>query len=264
MSALTGTGTLLRLAARRDRVLLPSIVAGIAVLVIGSAQATLALYHDPSRLQTDVSGIASNPAFLAMYGPLVTPPTVDSFAVFKTLMMGAVFLGIAAYALVRRHTRTEEEEGRLELVGAGVVGRRAPLTAAVLTALAMVTLTCLVDLAGMLALGMDPTGTLAFAVSWFGFGAVMTAVTAVAAQITTTARGCGAIALGTLGLSFLLRAVGDAVDGAGLAAWISPLGWVQKIQPYGANRFWVVVIPLVAFVLLIGLALALLERRDLG
>ncbi len=264
MSSLTGTGTLLRLAARRDRVLIPSIVTGLAVLTVASAQATIALYDDPARLLKDVGGMASNPAFLAMYGPLVSPPSVDSFAVFKTLMMGAVFLGIGAYAVLRRHTRTEEEEGRLELVGAGAVGRRAPLAAAVLLALGMVVLTCLANVSGMLALGMDATGTLAFAVSWLCFGAVMTAVTAVAAQVTTTARGCGAIALGFLALSFLLRAVGDAVDGAGAVAWISPLGWMQKVEPYGGNRFWIGLLSLATFVALIGLAFALLERRDLG
>ena len=39
-----------------------------------------------------------------------------------------------AILLVVRHTRAEEETGRAELVGAGVVGRHAPLAAALITA----------------------------------------------------------------------------------------------------------------------------------
>ena len=46
-------------------------------------------------------------------------------------MMGSLATAFLAFALVRRHTRSEEEDGRLELLAAGVVGRRAPLAAAV-------------------------------------------------------------------------------------------------------------------------------------
>jgi len=265
-SAATGTATLLRLALRRDRVLIPAVAAGLGILVISSAEATIALYRgaDSARLAQDVAGVVGNPAFLAMYGPLPTPPTLDAFSIFKTIMMGAIFLGIAVVAVVRRHTRTEEEEGRFELVGSGVVGRRAPLTAAVLAALILTALTCLICAAGMLGLGMDPTGTVLFALDWFALGLVMTAVTAVAAQLTSTARGCTTIALGTLGLSFALRAAGDAVDGAGALVWLSPLGWMLEAQPYGANRFWVLLIPPAVAAGLFGLALTLLQRRDLG
>jgi ABC-2 type transport system permease protein len=265
-SETAGTATLLRLALRRDRVLIPAVAVGLAILVVASAQATIALYRgaDSARLGRDVAGVVGNPAFLAMYGPLPTPPNLDSFSIFKTIMMGGVFLAIAVVAVVRRHTRTEEEEGRFELVGAGVVGRRAPLVAAVVAALILTAATCLLCAAGMLALGMDPTGTVLFALDWFGLGLVMSAVSAVAAQLTSTARGCTTIALSVLGMSFALRAAGDAVDGAGALVWVSPLGWMLEAQPYGANRFWVLLIPVAVSIALFALALRLLERRDLG
>jgi ABC-2 type transport system permease protein len=116
----------------------------------------------------------------------------------------------------------------------------------------------------MVALGMDPAGTLAFAAAWTEVGLVMTAVTAVAAQVATTTRGCSAIALGILSAAVLIRAVADSVDGAGWLSWLSPLGWMTKIQPYGANRFSVLLLALAAAATLTALALALLERRDLG
>ena len=49
MSSLTGTGTLLRLAWRRDRVLIPATLLALTALSVGSAQATLALYPDRPR-----------------------------------------------------------------------------------------------------------------------------------------------------------------------------------------------------------------------
>jgi ABC-2 type transport system permease protein len=54
------------------------------------------------------------------------------------------------------------------------------------------------------------------------------------------------------------------VTGAGWLTWLSPLGWMTKIQPYGANRFAVALLPLAVFGVLMVVALALLERRDLG
>ncbi|MDQ6715791.1 MAG: ABC transporter permease, partial [Actinomycetota bacterium] len=46
--------------------------------------------------------------------------------------------------------------------------------------------------------------------------------------------------------------------------WVSPLGWAQKIEVFGANRLVVGLIPLAAFVVLVGAAFALQERRDVG
>lgn len=267
-AGLTATGTLFRLALRRDQVLVPVIVFGLALLAISSARASLALYPTPESVAEAVGGgVLSNPALLAIYGPITNPADPDAFAVYKTVMLGGIFLALGAYAIVRRHTRTEEEEGRLELVGAGVVGRRAPLVAAMSLALVVVFGSCAVTVGGMIALGMDPAGSFAFGLAWFGIGVVMTAVTAVAAQITTTARGCGALALAVLGVSFLVRAVADATDGGTRLAWLSWLsflGWAQQVEPYGDNRFGVVVVPLVASAALTLVAFALLERRDLG
>ena len=264
MSGFAGTGTLLRLALRRDRVLLPLTVLGLVILAVSSAQATLALYPTTAAMAQGLPGVLDNPALLAMYGPLTNPTSPDSFAVYKTVIMGGVLLALAVYALIRRHTRTEEEAGRLELIGAGVVGRRAALSAAILLALTMTALTCVITAAGMLRLGMEPAGTVIFCLGWLTVGLTMTGITAIAAQVTTTARGCGALAVSALGLAFALRAIGDAVPGAGALTWLSFLGWAEHMQPYGANRTAVALIPIAVTAVLVVIAFALLDRRDLG
>lgn len=260
--AYRGTGPLLRLAWRRDRVLIPVSVLALVALSVGSAQATLALYPTPQAAQEGLAAILANPAVSAMYGPVVT--NRDGMAVFKTVMMGALFVGILAHALVRRHTRTEEEEGRLELIGAGVVGRRAPLAAAVLIALGATIAAALVSTVGLIALGLDPLGSVAFGVSWFIAGAVMTGVAAVAAQLTTTSRAAGAVGLSILAVMFILRAIGDTSPDAHVLSWVSPFGWVGEVRPYGDNRIWLVVPAALLLSVCLIVAVALLERRDLG
>ncbi|KRF46061.1 ABC transporter permease [Terrabacter sp. Soil810] len=263
---LTGTTSLLRLAARRDRVLVPVSAFGLAAFVALSAQATFALFPDLKSALASMASTLANPALVAMYGP-ISSLGIDSIATLKSVLLGGVFLALLAYVVVRRHTRTEEEAGRLELLGAGVVGRRAALTAAVLLGTSAVLLTVVLTVVWSVAVGLDPAGSVALGVSWLVMGLSWVGVTAVAAQLTSSTRGTAAWSLGALAVAFLVRAVGDtAADDspARFLSWLSPLGWGVKVSPYGANRFWVVVLGLLLYVVLVAAAYLLLERRDLG
>ena len=266
MSTFTGTGSLVRLASRRDRVLIPVSVLALVAFAAGSAQATIDLYPSLASALEIIRPLVENPASVALYGPM-TSLTLDSFAVFKTVLLGGVFVCLLAYIVVRRHTRTEEEAGRLELLGAGAIERRSPLTAAVLLGTATVLVTAVLTGASLAAVGLDGRGSVAFAVSWTVMGLSWVGVTAVAAQLTETTRGTAAISLGALGAAFLLRALGDTAgddNPARLLTWLSPLGWGQQVSPYGANRLWPLWIGLTAFAVLVALAYRLQERRDLG
>lgn len=265
-AGLTGTMSLLRLAARRDRVLVPVSAFGLAAFVALSAQATFDLFPDLKTAQASMAPTLANPALVAMYGP-ISSLGIDSIATFKSVLLGAVFLALLAYVVVRRHTRTEEEAGRLELLGAGVVGRRAALAAAVLLGTVAVLLTVVLTVAWSIAVGLDPTGSVALGVTWLVIGLSWVGVTAVAAQLTSSTRGTAGWSLGALAVAFLVRAVGDtaAADSpVRFLSWLSPLGWGVKVSPFGENRFAVVVLGVALYAGLVVAAFALLDRRDLG
>mgnify|MGYP001208919184 FL=1 len=264
-ASLAGTGQLLRLAWRRDRVAIPVTVAVLVAFAVGSAKATLALYPTTASLGPGIEQIFASPAAVALYGPISDPTSPDALAVVKTTMMGAVMLAIFAYALVRRHTRTEEEEGRFELVAGGVVGRQAPLAAAVLLSTVVVLLTCALTAAGYAAIGMDRTGSIAAAAGWAATGLSFVGIAAVAAQLASTTRGTAGWAMGALGLAFLVRAIADTSASApGWLGWLSPVGWTTKASPFGANRTWVILLGAALLVVCLAVATALLQRRDLG
>jgi ABC-2 type transport system permease protein len=266
VGGLTGTTSLLRLAARRDRVLVPVSALGLAAFVAMSAQATFALFPDLRSAQASMAPTLANPALVAMYGP-ISSLGIDSIATFKSVLLGAVFLALLAYVVVRRHTRTEEEAGRLELLGAGVVGRRAALAAAVLLGTLAVLLTVVLMVVWSIAVGLDAAGSVALGVSWLVIGLSWVGVTAVAAQLTSSTRGTAAWSLGALAVAFLVRALGDTATSdspARLLSWLSPLGWGVKVSPYGGNHYWVVALGLGLYSVLVGVAFSLLERRDLG
>ena len=265
-TGLTGTTSLLRLAARRDRVLIPASALGLAAFVALSAQATFALFPDLASAQASMAPTLANPALVAMYGP-ISSLGIDSIATFKSVLLGGVFLGLLAYVVVRRHTRTEEEAGRLELLGAGVVGRRAALASAVVLGTSAVLLTVVLTIGWSIAVGLDPAGSVALGVCWLIIGLAWVGVTAVAAQLTSSTRGTAAWSLGALAVAFLVRAVGDTAASdspARFLSWLTPLGWGVKVSPYGENRYWLVLLGIALYVALVAVAFALLERRDLG
>jgi polyether ionophore transport system permease protein len=263
---LAGFSHLLRLAWRRDRILIPSSVLGLVVLAVGSAQATLALYPTDEAASTGLASVLSNPSVIALYGP-ISSHTADALAVFKTLMMGAFLTAVLGFVVVRRHTRTEEDEGRLELLGAGVVGRWSALAAAVTLGTIAVVAASVLSGAGLAALGMDPTGSIAFAVAWMSAGLAMVGVAAVVVQLASTTRGAAGLGFGFLGAMFALRAIADSADPGTFVhslGWLSPLGWTGRVEAYGANRTWVLLLGVVALVVGVAVALAVLDRRDLG
>lgn len=266
LGRLTGTGPLLRLAARRDRVLAPLWVAVFAVSAAGSAGATIGLYPTVASRVQIAETINANPSFAALYGPVLDPTSMGQVSLFKFYAFGAALVGLLGLFLVARHSRGEEEAGRTELVGAGVVGRWAPLAAALTWASTVVVATGLVTAVALTGAGLDAVGSLSFGFAWAVTGLAFTSIGAVAAQLATTSRGAKGLAGTVLGLAYLVRAVADgSADGelVGLR-WMSPVGWAQEVNAFGDPRWAVGLLALAFAGAMTVVAFALVDRRDLG
>lgn len=265
MSGLTGSRALLRLAWRRDRIFIPVGIVAMTAMAVASVKATLALYPTSASLGPAVRSVLTNPASKALYGPVSDLNDPDAFAVYKTTMMGAVFLALFAAAIVRRHTRVEEEHGRLDLLGATVLGRRAPLWAAVVLAVGAVSATCVATAIGYVAVGADPVGSIASVCGWAAVGFAFIGVSALAAQITSTGRGCTGLTTAAFAAAFALRAVTDTRASAPTwLQWVSPVAWSQRADAFAANRWWVVGVGAAFMTVCVAVAVTMLERRDLG
>ncbi|MFJ1754323.1 ABC transporter permease [Kitasatospora sp. NPDC088134] len=263
-SALTGTGILYRLALRRDRIALPVWVYVGTGMVASTAFSFRKLYGDEAARRTFAAGIDGNGSLRALYGPVFDGTTIGGLTAWRMGVFGAVLAGLMSTLLVVRHTRAEEEDGRLELVGAGAVGRRAPLAAALAAALTANAALAALVAAGLLAAGQAAGGALAFGLALGATGLFFAALAAVTAQLAGTARAANGLAGAGIGAAFVLRAVGDSGSGAAWASWLSPIGWAEQTRAFAANRWWVLLLPLAGAALLGALARALVEHRDLG
>jgi len=264
-TGLAGTGQLTRLALRRDKIALVATVYVIVALVAGTAYTFKKLYPTAAGRAALAATGEGNPALRFLYGRLYGD-SLGSLTTWRYGIWAGIFAALAAIFVVIRHTRTDEEAGRLELVGSTVVGRAAALAAGLLTAAAPSVAIALLLWVALPFTGLPAAGSAALALGIGACGLAFTGIAAVAAQLSSTARGARGIALGVLGVAFVLRGVGDAAGAGGPSwlSWASPLAWIQLARPFTAERWWVLALPLAIFALGVCLAFLLASRRDLG
>src|SRR5665647_593987 len=116
-----GTGRLVRLALRRDRILLPvwiASISGLAGAVVASYAATL-----PSEAERAVTAAfgAANPMARVFDGP-ASGTTLGAMSMVEAYKILAILTALMSAQAIVRHTRQDEETGRAELLGSAVVG----------------------------------------------------------------------------------------------------------------------------------------------
>lgn len=263
-NAMHGWPRLLALVLRRDRLRIAIWTVAIGVLVIVSASSIENLYSTPQQLATYSALAVDNAAIIIQAGPGygLDDPTTGAVLMNELSLWTLMGVALMSIFMVTRHTRAEEESNHAELLRATPVGRyAAPVAAMVGVALANVLVSFFVAI-GLIVRGYAVAGSLAFACALTACGLVFAALTLVTGQIASSARAATGLAVAGLGISFVLRAIGDV--GGGLLSWASPLHWSQAIQAFVNDDWWVLVVPAVATVGLTWLATGLAGHRDFG
>ena len=234
MSTLTGTGRLIRLALRRDRVLLPLWVLVPSIFPAVFVVAFTTAFPTPQALQEYAETSIHNAAFTVFYGALQGP----SLGELVTWRAGFVPVVIGLFSLLAVYP-AHPNRGRDRPAPAGRLDRRlAPRGHGRRRAR---------DLRRQPghrpAVGSDAgrstslpvAGSLAHGTGIAAVGCVFAAVGAVVAQLTTGAGSARGIVITVLGVAFLLRGIGDvsAQSGGALGwiSWLSPIGWASQLRP---------------------------------
>lgn len=263
-STFTGTRRLLWLVLRRDRFRIAMWMFGLVGLMAVSASSIVALYTTPEELEGYARTVRGNSALIIQAGPGygLDDPTLGAVVMNETAQWLFIAAAVMSVFMMVRHTRTEEEAERAELVRAAPVGRHAALASAMVGTLVVNVVIAAGNVVALLAFGLPGAGSFAFGASMAGVGMVFAAVAAVTAQIASGSRAALATAGLVIGVAFVLRAIGDV--GNGVLSWASPIGWAQSIRPYADERWWVLLLPVVATTLLLLAARALQDHRDYG
>ncbi len=254
-----GTGTLFRLFLRRDRFLLP-IWVFLPVLLAMSTAASAMAYQN---LQEFITELTSNPLISSILGPIMSS-TVAGVVVWRTTGQTVLILGIASLLTVVRHTRTEEETGRSELIRAYVTGRHAALTASLL-------LTCTANLVagflvalGLMGVGQPTGGAFLFGLTIAAAGIFFSGVGALSAQLRENAGSAKGIGFAAIGAGIMLLILNNGSGGYTGWAWIAPMAWHRLTQPFAGNHGWVLIYFIVLSAIPTAAAYRLSTGRDLS
>lgn len=264
MSSLVGTWSLVRFILKRDRLRLAVWVGVLGIVPVGTASAFAGLYVTEASRMELAGTVASNPAMVAMLGP-IHDSNIGALTAWRIGTLGSLLVALMAVLTMIRHTREEEEAGRRELLGSTVVGRHAPLSAALVVTSAAGLAIGLIIAGGLIGLDLPVSGALAYGVGFAGAALVFAAVGGIAAQLTQGAAAAKGIGVAVAGLAFLMRMAGDgAANGLSWLTWISPLGWFSKLRPFAGEEWWVISLWLGLALLSSIVAFGLAAQRDVG
>jgi ABC-2 type transport system permease protein len=262
------TLTLCKFIFRRDRLTIILWIIGLLLLVLGFG-ATLPSMYGTEADRAVMAETMSNPAMVAMMGPMPGSAThVTLGAIYTTFMLVWTAMGVGVMNIfhVVRHTRADEEAGRIEVVRSLPTGRLANISATLLAAFILNLLIALFSGFGLAVLGnetMGLTGSLYFGASIGIIGMVFAGFTAVFCQLAATPRTAQGVSFALLILLYFLRASGD-MEGNDALSVISPLGLITRAEPFVGNNIWpILIIGIVAIVMLV-LAFGLNSARDMG
>jgi ABC-2 type transport system permease protein len=263
----SGTGALVRVALRVERVRLPVWLVAVAGLTAVSASSEADLFPTPESRAARAE-LMRSPAAVALGGPGygLDDYTIGAMVANELGAWVALALAVLSVLLVVRHLRGAEESGLLEVVRSTPVGRDAPVLAAVVVVTVADLAIGVALAAALVATGLPVAGAVAFGLGCALAGLTFGAVAAVAAQLVGHARTASMLGLAAIGAGFVLRAVGDVrAPGSGsVLSWLSPFGWSQATRAWVAERWWPLALPVLASAAAFVVAAVLAERRDLG
>jgi ABC-2 type transport system permease protein len=239
------------------------------IYVASQAQAYVSAYKTPAARNALARSFTSSGGLNALVGPAHQLNTVAGYTEWKSVGILTVLGAVWALLLATKLLRGEEDAGRWELLLAGHTTRRGAAVQAMvglgegLLALFVIT--------AMATLAIGHTSSVHFALSssvFFGLtvtlgAALFLAAGALTSQLAANRRQAAAYGGGVLGLFFGLRMVADSNSGLGWLHWVTPFGWIERLQPF-TNPQPVLLAPIIGLAaVLVVAAVFLAGVRDL-
>ncbi|WP_067841608.1 ABC transporter permease [Amphibacillus sediminis] len=266
MHAHAQTGRLFRFLLKKEWLKLTIWLIGSLFFVFIGVFAFTEVYGDAAERQAMAIAM-SNPAMEALFGRAIGLDNYTVGAMYSHTMtvMALSLFALLSILLVVRNTRAEEEDGILEMLRALPTGRLSHTISALLYLVLTNVLITVLSTALIFSIG-DPSmtfeGALLTGMIYGTAGLFFGAVALLMAQLSSNGRGAMMLSFGILGVSYMLRIIGDS--GTEVLSWISPLGLLYGTEPFVNNYWWPVLVALGITALIVILALYLQHRRDIG
>jgi ABC-2 type transport system permease protein len=217
----------------------------------------------PSRLAFAHS-FGANKAVVLFYGRAYDLLTVGGYSAWRVGGTLAIFAAVFGLLAAVRALRTEEDAGRMELVLAGIAGRRTVYLASMGAIAGGGSALWLAEFAGSLVGGLPAGASAYLALATASVVPVFVGVGALASQLAPTRRVALELGGAVVGLSFLLRVIADTSSGVGWLRWATPIGWAEELRPFTGAHPLVLLLPLIVSMALLVTTVRLTSGRDIG
>jgi len=226
-------------------------------------------YPTPEARLKLTHSFGNNTGLSALLGLPHHIETIAGWANWNTLGVLTIIGSIWALLLATKYFRGEETAGRTELLLAGPTTPRrgaANVLAGLSSAFALlyiITAVLFIIIGRLHTVDFTTTAALFFALASVSGAAMFLAIGALTSQLMPTRSRASSVAAVIFGVCFLVRAMGDVTNQHWLLD-ISPLGWIEKLQPLvGSQAIWLLPIA-ITIAVCGGLTVWLAGRRDLG
>ncbi len=249
------------------------------VLTVGMTAFIGAYYQslDPQALQ-DLIQAGGTPGMKALLGWIsaAVPGSAPLGAAvwIKGWTFISLMLGIGLVFLVTHNLRADEDVDRTELFRSRPLGLHASLASTLIMTVSLCVIVALGIGASGIRLGFgaqlgtaattdpDPLGSWIFGLSIGAVGLLGIGIAVLTNELMPSSGGANGLGAGVFGLFYLIRMAGDVKEN--WLTWISPLGWAEKMDPWGANRAWPLVLIIALALVLIVIGWLIESKRDYG
>lgn len=261
LSGFTGTRTLFKLFIRRDRFLLPlwillPVALGMFVAVTFTAMAEQGIYSVLNEFDKDA-------LVSAILGPVMSFD-LSGAIVWRGTSQLALVLAMGNLFTIIRHTRTDEETGRSELIRAYEVGSYASLTAVLILTIAGNLVSGVMIALSIIALGGEVAGSFVFGATMSVVGCFFAGIGALGVQLRENSGSAREIGIAVAGLGVTMMIINNVVGGDTILKWVSPMAWQRVTRPFDGNHSWALLCFIAIAAVPIVISYVLSTRRDLG
>lgn len=247
------------------------IIAWVAAIAAASSLVGfINAYPDEASRQAFVASFTGNTGLKLLLGATHDIASVGGFVAWRTLGILVLIGSIWGLMVSTKLFRGEEQAGRTELLVSGNTSlRRLTAQLSVVTAALGSVIFALVFIATYAASAYKQSNLSITSIFFFAFSlmlavVVFMAIGALCGQLFATRAQAMQVGAIVYGVAFLLRGLGASVDDVHFLNDISPIGWIQNLQPFTGSH-WQWLMPISVLILsCYGLAIWLSGRRDIG
>lgn len=254
-----GTLNLLKFYLRRDRFILPIWVFLPLLLIAGQ----ISFINSMADWQQFMAELSANPLTNAILGPIV-PLSKEGAVLWRGMLQGAIALMIGSSFTVIRHTRSDEESGRYELIYGNGKGRYAAVTAAIILGLAGSLVSGMLVFAILTVSGFSILGSLLAGATMCSAGMFFTGIGILISQLVQDSGSARGIIFALYFFTMVPMIVNNTAGGNTFWVWLAPEAWFRITSPFGENNFSTLLVFTVLSIIPVMFAYYILDNRDLG